>query len=94
MHLYQECVKGDDYLIKDPKLTKEFLIKMRSFRELGANGCKHKNRVQALLDRDFLGVLRDVVGHLARDPTLIFKAIVKNKYKDDSTVGFEAIYGL
>ena len=93
MHLYQECVKGDDYLIKDPKLTKEFLIKMQSFRELGANGCKHKNRVQALLDRDFLGVLRGVVGHFARDPTFIFKAIVRNKYKNDSAVGFEAIYG-
>ena len=93
MHLYQECVKGDDYLIKDPKLTKEFLIKMRTFRELGANGCKHKNRVHALLDKDFLRVLRGVLGHFARDPTFIFKAIVKSKYKNDSTVGFEAIYG-
>ena len=80
-------------MIKDPKLTKQFLISMRSFDKLGGNGCKHKERVQALLDRDFLGVLRGVVGHFARDPTLIFKAIVKNKYKSDSSVGFEAIYG-
>ena len=93
MNFYQECVKGADYMIKDPKLTKEFLIRMRSFGKLGANGCKHKERVQALLDRGFLDVLRGVVGHFARDPTHIFKAIVKNKYKDDSTVGFEAIYG-
>ena len=66
---------------------------MRSFAKLGANGSKHKERVQALLDRGFLDVLRGVVGHFARDSTLLFKAIVKNKYKDDSTVGFEAIYG-
>ena len=93
MNYYQECVKVTDYMIKDPKLTKEFLIRMRSFGTLGANGSKHKERVQALLDRGFLGVLRGVVGHFARDSTLIFKAIVKNKYKNDSTVGFEAIYG-
>ena len=93
MHLYQECVKGSDYLIKDPKLTKEFLIKMRSFTQLGAKGCKHKERVQGLLDNGFLDVLRDIVAHFARDPTHIFNAIVKSKYKDDSTVGFEAIYG-
>ena len=93
MHLYQECVKGRDYLIKDPKLTKEFLIRMRSFTKLGAKGCKHKERVQALLDKGFLDVLRGVTGHFAREPTHIFNAIVKNKYKDDSTVGFEAIYG-
>ena len=66
---------------------------MRSFTKLGAKGCKHKERVQGLLERGFLDVLRDVVAHFARDPTHIFKAIVKNKYKDDSTVGFEAIYG-
>ena len=47
----------------------------------------------ALLDRGFLDVLRGVVGHFARDSALIFKAIVKNKYKNDSAVGFEAIYG-
>ena len=93
MNFYQECVKGADYLIKDPKLTKEFLIKMQSFRKLGANGCKHKKRVQALLDRGFLDVLWGVVGHFARDSTLIFKAIVKNEYKNDSTVGFKTIYG-
>ena len=93
MNYYQECVKGSDYLIKDPKLTKEFLIRMRTFGTLGANGSKHKERVQALLDRGFLGVLRGVVGHFARDSALIFKAIAKIKYKNDSTVGFEAIYG-
>ena len=38
-------------------------------------------------------MLRGVVGHFARDSTLIFEAIVKNKYKNDSTVGFETIYG-
>ena len=66
---------------------------MQSFRQLGANGCKHEKRVQALLDRVFLDMLRGVVAHFTRDPTVIFKAIVKNKYKDDSTVGFAAIYG-
>ena len=34
MHFYQECVKRPDYMIKDPNLTKQFLIKMRSFGKL------------------------------------------------------------
>ena len=93
MHFYEECVKGADYMVKDPKLTKQFLISMRSFGKLAGKSYGHKERVQALLDRDFLSVLRGVVGHFVRDPTLIFKAIVKNKYKSDSSVGFEAIYG-
>ena len=66
---------------------------MRTLGKLGAHGCKHKVRVQALLDRGFLDVLRGVVGHFARDSVLIFIVIAKNKYKNDSTVGFEAIYG-
>ena len=66
---------------------------MRSFGKFAGKSYGHKERVQALLDRDFLSVLRGVVDHFVRDPTLIFKAIVKNKYKSDSSVGFEAIYG-
>ena len=93
MNFYQECVKGADYMIKDSKLSKQFLISMSSFGKLAGKGYKHKERVQALLDRGFLDVLRGVVAHFARDSTLIFKAVVKNKYKNDSTVGFEAIYG-
>ena len=93
MHFYEECVKGADYMVKDPKLTKQFLISMRSFGKLAGKSYEHKERVQALLDRDFLSVLRGVVDHFVRDPTLIFKAIVKNKYKSESSVGFDAIYG-
>ena len=92
MHLYQECVKGSDYMVKDPNLTKQFLINMRSFGKLGEKSYGHKERVQALLDRDFLSVLRGVIGHFVRDPALIFKALVKNKYESKSTIGFEAVY--
>ena len=39
-----------------------------------------KKHVQFLLDRDFMSVLKGIIGHFVRDPTLIFKAYVKNKY--------------
>ena len=79
-------------MIKDPNLTSQFLLNMRSFRKLQDDSYRRKQRVQALLDRDFLSFLWDVIGHLVRNPTLIFKALVKNKYKSESTFGFEAIY--
>ena len=93
MQVYKECVKGSDYMVKDPNLTKKFLIDMRSFGKLGEKSYGHKERVQALLDRYFLSVLRSITGQLVRDSTLIFKALVKSKYESESTIEFEAIYG-
>ena len=58
MYLLNECIKGSDYMVKNPNLTKQFFINMRSFVKLAEKSYGHKERVQALLDRDFLSVLR------------------------------------
>ena len=68
------------YRVKDPNLTKPFLINMTSFVKLQDDSYRHKQRVQALLDGDVLSELRGVIGHFVRDSTFIFKALVKNEY--------------
>ena len=68
-------------MIKYSDLTKKFIHNMGSIARLGQESYGHKQRVQVLLDKDALSVIRGIIGPFLRDPTLISKALVKNKYE-------------
>ena len=93
MHLYNECVKGPDIMIKDPNLTRQFLLNMRSFMKLREDSYGHKQRVQVHLGRDVLEMLRGIICHFVRDPTLIFRALVMHKNKIEASIGGAVLYG-
>ena len=80
-------------MIKDPDLMKRFLRNIPSIGRIGQESYGHKQRVQLLLDRDVLDMLRGSISHFVRDPTLIFKALVMLKYKSDARIGWNVIYG-
>ena len=63
-------------MIKDPILTKQVGDIMGSLVELVEKGYCYKRHVQLLHSNDMIGVLRGVIGHIVRDPTLIFRALV------------------
>ena len=39
MECYNECVKGDDIMIKDPDLAKKFVRNMASIGRIGQESC-------------------------------------------------------
>ena len=43
-------------------------------------GNRHKHHVQFLLGKGMMNVLRGVIGYFVRDPALIFRALVMQKY--------------
>ena len=90
---YIECVKTDDVLIKDLDPTNKFLCNIPSIGKIGQESYGNKQRVQVLLDRDVLILLRDIIGPLVTDPTLIFRALVAHKYKSQASYGWAALHG-
>ena len=91
--LYKECVKGSDIILGDPKLTKEFADILSSIDKVAEKTCGHKQLVQFLHVKDVLGVLKGIIGQFVGDPTLIFRALVMQKYQSELAIGFEAVYG-
>ena len=76
MELYGECVKGSDIMIKDPILTKQVDRITGSFVKLAKQGYSYKPHVQFLPSKDMIRVLKGMIGHFVRDPTLVFRAVV------------------
>ena len=70
MGVYSECAKGREITIDDPILTRQVDHTKNRLVRLVKEGGKNKRYVQIFREYFMVGMLRGIIDHFVKDPTL------------------------
>ena len=76
MGVYSECAKGREITIDDAILTRRVDHTMNTLVRLVKEGAKNKRFVKIFRENRMPDMLREIIAHFVKAPTLIFSALV------------------
>ena len=76
MGVYSECAKGREITIDDPIFTRRVDRTMNILVRGVKEGVKNKRNVKIFLEDGMADMLREIIAHFVKVPTLIFSALV------------------
>ena len=76
MGVYSECAKGREITIDDPILTRRVDRVMNTLVRFVKEDAKSKRYVKIFREDGMADMLRGIIAHFVKNPTLIFSALV------------------